>query len=88
MSKGEKKVWSTTVGGLGRIVQPFRVSINAKGGDCWHIYRKSVLVIDGKNNNDDGILAAMMENRKTMMIASGIVVYKLRRMSTGLPGVQ
>jgi hypothetical protein len=25
---------------------------------------KSVLVIDGKNNNDDGILAAMMENRK------------------------
>jgi hypothetical protein len=47
-----------------------------------------VLVIDGKNNNDDGILATMMENRKTMMIASGIVVYKLRRMSTGLPGVQ
>jgi hypothetical protein len=30
-------------------VQPFRVSINAKGGDCWHVYRKSVLVIDGKN---------------------------------------
>jgi hypothetical protein len=63
MSKGEKKVWSATVGGLGRIVQPFRVAINAKGGDCWHVYRKSVLVIDGKNNNDDGILAAMMENR-------------------------
>jgi hypothetical protein len=21
---------------------------------CWHVYRQSVLVIDGKNNNDDG----------------------------------
>jgi hypothetical protein len=21
---------------------------------CWHVYRKSVFVIDGKNNNDDG----------------------------------
>jgi hypothetical protein len=31
-------------------MHPFRVSINAKGGDCWHVYRKSVLVIDGKNN--------------------------------------
>jgi hypothetical protein len=30
-------------------MQPIRVSINAKGGDCWHVYRKSVLVIDGKN---------------------------------------
>jgi hypothetical protein len=43
-----------TVGGLRRIVQPFKVAINAKGGDCWHVYRQSVLVIDGKNNNDDG----------------------------------
>jgi hypothetical protein len=35
-------------------VQPFRVAINAKGGDCWHIFQeKNVLVIDGKNNNDD-----------------------------------
>jgi hypothetical protein len=41
-----------------------------------------VLVIDGKNNNNDGILAAMMENMKETMIASGIVVYKLRRTST------
>jgi hypothetical protein len=43
-----------TVGGLRRIVHPFKVAINAKGGDCWHVYRQSVLVIDGKNNNDDG----------------------------------
>jgi hypothetical protein len=56
MSKGEKRCGlDATVGGLRRIVQPFRVAINAKGGDCWHVfYRKSVLVIDGKNNNDDG----------------------------------
>jgi hypothetical protein len=55
--------------------------------NCWHVYRKSVLVIDGKNNNDDGILATMMENKKATMIALRIVVSKLRRMSTGLPGV-
>jgi hypothetical protein len=36
-------------------MQPLRVSINAKGGYCWHVYRQSVLVIDGKNNNDDGM---------------------------------
>jgi DNA-binding beta-propeller fold protein YncE len=82
MSKGEKKVWSTIVVGLGRIVQPFRVAINAKGGYCWHVYRNSVFVIDSKNNNNDGILAAMMSNMKAVMIASGIVVYKLRRTST------
>jgi hypothetical protein len=35
-------------------VKPFRVSIKAKGGDCWHIFQENnVLVIDGKNNNDD-----------------------------------
>jgi hypothetical protein len=35
-------------------VQPFRVAINAKGGDCWHVFQeKNVLVIDGKNNSDD-----------------------------------
>jgi hypothetical protein len=37
-------------------VQLFRVAINAKGGDCWYVYRMSVLVIDGKNDNDDGML--------------------------------
>jgi hypothetical protein len=51
--KGGEKEWSGCYSW--RIVQPFRVSINAKGGDCWHVYRKSVLVIDGKNNNDDGM---------------------------------
>jgi hypothetical protein len=40
------------MGGLRRIVQPFRVAINAKGGDFWHVYRKSVLVIDGKTNSE------------------------------------
>jgi hypothetical protein len=48
---------------------------------------KRVLVINVKTNNDDGILAAMMENRKTTMIASGIVFYKIRRTSTGWPRV-
>jgi hypothetical protein len=36
-------------------MQSFRVSINAKGGDCWHVYRQSVLVIDGKKNNEVGL---------------------------------
>jgi hypothetical protein len=47
-----------------------------------------VLVIDGKKNKDDGILATMMENKKAVMIASRIVVYNLRRTSIGLQGVQ
>jgi hypothetical protein len=59
-------------------VHPFRVAINAKGGDCWHVYRNSVVFIDGNNNIDNGILVAMMENRKANMIASRIVVYKPR----------
>ena len=54
--KGGKRCgMDATVGGLRRIVQPFRVAINAKGGDCWHVYRKSVLVIDGKNNNEPNL---------------------------------
>jgi hypothetical protein len=35
--KGGKKEWSrpdATVGGPNRLAQPFRVAINAKGGDC------------------------------------------------------
>jgi hypothetical protein len=23
---------------LNKLVQPLRVAINAKGGDCWHVY--------------------------------------------------
>jgi hypothetical protein len=42
------------VGSLRRIVQPFKVATNAKGGDFCHVYRQSVLFIEGKNNNDDG----------------------------------
>jgi hypothetical protein len=42
MSKGEKRCGlDATVGGLSRIVQPFRVSINAKGGDCWHVLQEA-----------------------------------------------
>jgi hypothetical protein len=64
MSKGEKRCGlDATVGGLSRTMQSFRVSINAKGGDCWHVYRQSVLVIDGKNNNDDGMFRKGNEER-------------------------
>jgi hypothetical protein len=41
MSKGEKRSGlDATIGGQSRIVQPFRVSINAKGGYCWHILQE------------------------------------------------
>ena len=49
--KGGEKKWSrpnATAGGPNRLAQSFRVAINDKGGDCWHVYRQSVLVIDGK----------------------------------------
>jgi hypothetical protein len=35
MSKGEKRSGLDAI--VGYLVQPFRVSINAKGGDCWHV---------------------------------------------------
>jgi hypothetical protein len=34
---------------------------------CWHVYRKSVLVIDGKNNNDDGSIAKAQERQRSQM---------------------
>ena len=40
--KGGEKEWfglDATVGGPNRLVKSFRVVINAKGGDCWHVYR-------------------------------------------------
>jgi hypothetical protein len=56
MSKGEKRSGlDAIVGGPNILVHLLRVSINAKGEECWHVYRKSVLVIDVKKNNDDGI---------------------------------
>jgi hypothetical protein len=56
MSKREKRSGPyATVGGPNRLANTLRVSINAKGGDCWHVYMKSVLVTNGKNNNDDGM---------------------------------
>jgi hypothetical protein len=62
------------VGALSRIVQLFKVAINAKGGDCWHVYRQSVLVIDGKNNNDDG----RFTNRVYMARTSGSPIQNTR----------
>jgi hypothetical protein len=46
--KGGEKEWHGCYSWISK--QPVKVSINAKGRDCWHVYRKSgVLVIDGKN---------------------------------------
>jgi hypothetical protein len=36
-------------------VQPFRVPSIPKGGDCLHDYRKNVIFIDGKNNNEPNL---------------------------------
>jgi hypothetical protein len=37
---GEKELSRSdaTVGGPNRLAPPFRVAINAKGGDCWKVY--------------------------------------------------
>jgi hypothetical protein len=41
MSKGEKRCGlDATVGDLSRIVQPFMVAINAKGGYFWHVLQE------------------------------------------------
>jgi hypothetical protein len=39
--KGGEKEWSRCYNWRSKH-QPFRVSINAKGGDCWHVSRESV----------------------------------------------
>jgi hypothetical protein len=42
ISKGEKRCGlDPTVEGISKIVQPFRVAINAKGGDCWHVLHEA-----------------------------------------------
>jgi hypothetical protein len=44
--KGGEKEWSGSdaiVGGPNRLAQSFKVAINAKGGDCWHVYRQVCL---------------------------------------------
>jgi hypothetical protein len=49
MSKGEKRSGpNAIVGDLSRTMHAFRVAINAKGEYCWHVYRQSVISIDGK----------------------------------------
>jgi hypothetical protein len=64
MSKGKKMCGlDATVGGLRRIVQPFRVSINAKGGDCWHVFTGRVCLSLMERTR------TMMENKK--IISSG-----------------
>ena len=68
MSKGEKRCGlDATVGGLSRTVKSFKVSINAKGGYCWHVYRHSVLVIDGKNSSNDGMFTGKNSNNDGMI---------------------
>jgi hypothetical protein len=70
MSKEEKKC-DHTVGGLRRIVQSFKVAINSKGRDCWHVYRQSVLVIDGKTNNVDGMFTGKNSGNNGMITGTG-----------------
>ena len=64
--KGGEKEWSrldATVGGPNRLVQSFRVDINAEGGDCWHVYRKNVLVIHGKKNSKPNLLESVEDKK-------------------------
>jgi hypothetical protein len=37
------------------------------GCDCWHVYKKSVLVIDGNNNSNDGMSTGMNNNNDSML---------------------
>jgi hypothetical protein len=34
---------------------------------CWHVYKKSVLVIDGKNNKNDGMSTGKNNNNESML---------------------
>jgi hypothetical protein len=69
MSKGEKRCGlDATVEGLSRTMQSLRVAINEKGGYCWHVYRQSVLVIDGKNKNDNVMFIGKNNNNDGMFI--------------------
>jgi hypothetical protein len=52
--KGGEKEWCECYSW--RIVQPSGLPSMPKGGYCWHVYRQSMLVIDGKNNNDAGMI--------------------------------
>jgi hypothetical protein len=82
MSKGDKRSGlDAIVGGPNGLVQPLRVSINAKGGDCWHVYMHSVLVIDGKNNNDDGMFTGKKSNNEESNNDGKQGKHKLRRRS-------
>jgi hypothetical protein len=48
--KGGENEWSrqdATIGGPNSLVHSFRVAINAKGGDCWHVFRQVCLSLMG-----------------------------------------
>jgi hypothetical protein len=80
MSKGEKRSGlDAIVGGPNRLAQPFRVAINAKGGYCWHVYRKSVLFIDNKNINNYGMSTG--KNNKNDGMFTGRVCLSLMEIS-------
>jgi hypothetical protein len=42
-----------------------RLNLCQESRPCWHVYRQSVLVIDRKNNSDDG----MYTGKKTTTMA-------------------
>jgi hypothetical protein len=69
VKRGEKERSEpdATVGGPNILAQPFKVAINAKGGDCWHVYKKSMLVIDDKNKNNDGMSIGNNNNNDSML---------------------
>jgi hypothetical protein len=48
---------------------------------CWHVYRKSVLVIDGKNNNDVGRFSGIVCMERATMKTQKNKLEKLRRRS-------
>jgi hypothetical protein len=51
---------------------------------CWHVYRKSVLVIDGKNNNDVGRFTGRVCMERTTVKTQKRKLEKLRRNSAEL----
>jgi hypothetical protein len=37
------------------------------GCDCWHVHKKRVLAIDGKNNSNDGMSTGKNKNNASML---------------------
>jgi hypothetical protein len=53
------------------IHQIYRVHKECVRIKCWHVCRKSVLVIDGKNNNVDGMFTSKNKNNDGMITSTG-----------------